>query len=104
MEEKEMQPTIQMKIAALWLWKTHPALYSDYFSFYYSSQSLFENRNALNVRDAKRKRLEQKSKRPSILESLLLFFVISINIEYYSFYITTKKGMAAAIPFFHNKL
>ena len=55
MEEKESQPTIQMKNSSIVIVKTQLVLYLGYFSFSYSLQGLFVNRNALNVKTREEK-------------------------------------------------
>ena len=55
MEEKEIQPSIQMKNSSVIIVKTQLVLYSVYFSFCYSLPNRFVNQNVQNVKNVRRK-------------------------------------------------
>ena len=86
MEEKEIQPTIQMKNSSIVIVKTQLVLYLGYFSFYYSLQGLFVNRNALNVKT--REKVERRVKGLPFWKAFYssrVFFLVSIYsiLKYY---------------------
>ena len=70
MEEKEIQPSIQMKNSSVIIVKTQLVLYSVYFSFCYSLPNRFVNQNVQNVKREK-KNQGKNNKRPSFMECFL---------------------------------
>ena len=73
MEEKAIQPTIQMKNSSIVIVKNSASIIFGLFFILLFFARPFRKSKCSECKNERRKRLKKKSKRPSILEGLLLF-------------------------------